>query len=100
MFVHVTRKIQYLISTWATNFHYGTYQITVFVFVAKCNGVIPFYFFDLYHTYCGGGGGGGVSDDNNNNNDPFFPVALLPNGGHGLFNLEVSRSHTTTRHSR
>jgi len=30
----------------------------------------------------------------------FFPVALRPNAGHGLLFLEVSRSHTTTRHSR
>ena len=27
-----------------------------------------------------------------------FPVALQPNAGHGLLILEVSRSHTTTRH--
>jgi len=30
----------------------------------------------------------------------FFSVALRPNAGHGLLNLEVSRSHTTTIHSR
>ena len=30
----------------------------------------------------------------------FFPVALQPNAGHGLHILEVSRSHTTTHHSR
>ena len=30
----------------------------------------------------------------------FFPVALQPNAGHGLLILEVSRSHTTTHHSR
>ena len=30
----------------------------------------------------------------------FFPVALRPNAGHGLLMLEVSRSHTTTHHSR
>jgi hypothetical protein len=30
----------------------------------------------------------------------FFPVALLPNAGHVFFSLEVSRSHTTTHHSR
>ena len=30
----------------------------------------------------------------------FFCVALRPNVGHGLLNLEVSRSHTTTHHSR
>jgi len=29
-----------------------------------------------------------------------FPVALRPNAGHGLLILEVSWSHTTTRHSR
>ena len=29
-----------------------------------------------------------------------FPVALLPNAGHGLLICEVSRSHTTTHHSR
>ena len=29
----------------------------------------------------------------------FFFVALRPNAGHGLM-LEVSRSHTTTHHSR
>jgi hypothetical protein len=29
----------------------------------------------------------------------FFAVALRPNAGHGLI-LEVSRSHTTTHHSR
>ena len=31
---------------------------------------------------------------------PLFPVALRPNAGHGLLILEVSRSHTTTHHSR
>jgi hypothetical protein len=30
----------------------------------------------------------------------FFPVALRPNAGHGLLILKVSRSHTTTHHSR
>ena len=30
----------------------------------------------------------------------FFSVALRPNAGHGLLILEVSRSHTTTQHSR
>jgi len=30
----------------------------------------------------------------------FFPVALRPNAGQGLFIHEVSRSHTTTHHSR
>ena len=30
----------------------------------------------------------------------FFPLALRPNAGHGLLILEVSRSHTTTHHSR
>ena len=30
----------------------------------------------------------------------FFSVALRPNAGHGLLILEVSRSHTTTYHSR
>ena len=30
----------------------------------------------------------------------FFVVALRPNKGHGLLILEVSRSHTTTHHSR
>ena len=30
----------------------------------------------------------------------FFPVALRPNVGHGLLIHEVSRSHTTTQHSR
>ena len=30
----------------------------------------------------------------------FFVVALRPNAGHGLLILEVSRSHTTTHHSR
>ena len=29
-----------------------------------------------------------------------LPVALRPNAGHGLLILEVSRSHTTTHHSR
>jgi len=29
-----------------------------------------------------------------------FPVALLSNAGHGLRNLEVSRSHTTKHNSR
>jgi len=28
------------------------------------------------------------------------PVALRPNAGHGLLILEVSRSHTTSHHSR
>jgi len=31
---------------------------------------------------------------------PIFFVALRPNAGHGLLMLEVSTSHTTTRHSR
>ena len=31
---------------------------------------------------------------------PFFSVALRPNAGHGLLILDVSRSHTTTQHSR
>ena len=30
----------------------------------------------------------------------FFSVALRPDVGHGLLILEVSRSHTTTHHSR
>jgi len=30
----------------------------------------------------------------------FFPVALRPNAGRSLLILEVSRSHTTTHHSR
>ena len=30
----------------------------------------------------------------------FFAVALRPNAGHDLLILEVSRSHTTTHHSR
>jgi len=30
----------------------------------------------------------------------FFPVVLRPNAGHSLLILEVSRSHTTTHHSR
>ena len=30
----------------------------------------------------------------------FFPVVMWPNAGHGLLILEVSRSHTTTHHSR
>ena len=30
----------------------------------------------------------------------FFFVALRPNAGHGPLILEVSRSHTTTHHSR
>jgi len=30
----------------------------------------------------------------------FFFVALRPNAGHGLLFREVSRSHTTTHHSR
>ena len=30
----------------------------------------------------------------------FFYVALWPNAGHGLLILDVSRSHTTTHHSR
>ena len=30
----------------------------------------------------------------------FFFVALRPNAGHDLLILEVSRSHTTTHHSR
>ena len=29
-----------------------------------------------------------------------FAVALQPNAGHDLLILEVSRSHTTTHHSR
>ena len=32
--------------------------------------------------------------------DNLFSVALRPNAGHGLLILEVSRSHTTTHHSR
>jgi hypothetical protein len=31
---------------------------------------------------------------------PLLSVALRPSAGHGLFILEVSRSHTTTHHSR
>jgi hypothetical protein len=30
----------------------------------------------------------------------FFSMALRPNSGHGLLLIEVSRSHTTTYHSR
>ena len=30
----------------------------------------------------------------------FFLVALRPNAGHDLLTVEVSRSHTTTQHSR
>jgi len=30
----------------------------------------------------------------------FFAVVLRPNAGHGLLILEVTRSHTTTHHSR
>ena len=30
----------------------------------------------------------------------FFSVVLRPNAGHGLLNVEVSRSHTTTHHNR
>ena len=30
----------------------------------------------------------------------FLPVVLRPNAGHGLLIPEVSRSHTTTHHSR
>jgi len=30
----------------------------------------------------------------------FFGVVLRPKAGHGLLILEVSRSHTTTHHSR
>ena len=30
----------------------------------------------------------------------FFPVALRPHAGQGLLILDVSRSHTTTHHSR
>ena len=30
----------------------------------------------------------------------FFPVALRPDAGHGLLILDVSRSNTTTHHSR
>ena len=30
----------------------------------------------------------------------FFAVALRPTASHGLLILEVSRSHTTTHHSR
>jgi len=30
----------------------------------------------------------------------FIAVALRPNAGHGLLILDVSRSHTTTQHSR
>ena len=31
---------------------------------------------------------------------PTPPVGLRPNAGHGLLIHEVSRSHTTTKHSR
>ena len=34
------------------------------------------------------------------NNNFFSPNALRPNQGHDLLILEVSRSHTGTRHSR
>jgi len=30
----------------------------------------------------------------------FLPVALRPKAGHDLYSIEVSRSHTTTHHSR
>ena len=30
----------------------------------------------------------------------YFPVALRPNTGYGPLILDVSRSHTTTHHSR
>jgi len=30
----------------------------------------------------------------------YFSVALRPSAGHGLLILDVSRSHTTTHHSR
>ena len=30
----------------------------------------------------------------------FTPIALRPNAGHVLLILQVSRSHTTTHHSR
>jgi len=30
----------------------------------------------------------------------YFAVALRPNAGHGLFVLEISRSHTTTHNIR
>jgi len=33
-------------------------------------------------------------------NSFFSPVSLRPNADHGLIILEVSRSHTTTRHIR
>ena len=35
-----------------------------------------------------------------NSHDLFFFVTLLPNAGYGLLIHEVSRSHTTTHHSR
>ena len=38
--------------------------------------------------------------ENQNTFHFFFAVALRPNAGHGLLILEVSRSHTTTHHSR
>ena len=43
---------------------------------------------------------GDVNCFSRNVNSPFFAVALRPNAGHGLLILDVSRSHTTTHHSR
>ena len=40
------------------------------------------------------------SRERQQNDDFFCAVALRPNAGHGLLILDVSRSHTTTHHSR
>jgi len=50
---------------------------------------------DFYRIFYSGGEFGVVLPYIN-----FFPLALRPNAGHGLLILEVSRSHTTTHHSR
>jgi hypothetical protein len=41
-----------------------------------------------------------LNNGHNHYENIFFPMALRPNAGHGLLILEVSRSHTTTHHSR
>ena len=39
-------------------------------------------------------------DYESNQQDATFSLALLPNAGHSLLIFEISRSHTTTHHSR
>jgi len=59
----------------------------------ECNNIINVSIWKFFRSHYGPGV---VSDSTRNE----FPVKLRPNAGHGLLILEVSRSHTTTHHSR